>query len=87
MLQQHTIRNNKLELIDVLFFINMNYFIYIYLCDLRDNCSIGDVGVVEEEGLQLSRCHLEAFVFDYFLKTVDDEELIVTVDESYIARV
>lgn len=40
-----------------------------------------------KQGFQLRRRHLEAFVFDQFLETIDDEDLVVVIDETYIAGV
>lgn len=55
--------------------------------NLRDDSCIGDVGVVEEEGFDLGRSNLVAFVFDDFFETINDEELIIFIDEPYISRV
>ena len=45
------------------------------------------MGVGYKQGFQLRRGYLEAFIFDQFLETIDNEELVVVIDETYVAGV
>ncbi len=52
-----------------------------------NHSGIGDVFVREQQGFQLGGRHLEPFVLDQLLRTIDDEEMSIRIGITNVAGV
>ena len=58
-----------------------------FLIRIWNHCRIGNTRMRQQHCLELGRRHLESFVLDQLLRTIDDEEMPVFIVVPDVARV